>query len=223
MEKPATILDYEEIARNVARILREESDRDGTPAVGPLAAAGTVGAPPYPGHDARPASGPSAFHPGLDDCPVPDPGAPRAPHGGRPRPGRIEPPRPPHGAHPPIVPLREEHHRRQRVTLDAEALHAALEQRGLASASRSLESAPAEVKAIAALLLDVPVSFAGDMPPRRRPAGFENPLLAGERFERLAQRLDVEPERLRAELEGAPAEMLAVVTLLADRPLVEEG
>lgn len=184
--------------------------RDPHPEPGPHPAPDGFG--PYPG--SGPLHGPG-MRPELGPLPGPglhpDPAVP----GPRPEPGA---PRPWHEGRPPVEPLRAERRRRQRVALDAEALQTALEARGLASAARSLEAAPAEVKVIAALLLDVPVNFAGDARPRRERMGFENPLLVGERFSALAQRLDVEPPRLRAELEGAPDEMLAVIMLLADGP-----
>lgn len=136
------------------------------------------------------------------------------------------------GPHGRIVPLPAHRRMHERVAFDADALLDALEARGLAAAARALSSAPGEVKIAAALLLDVPVTFAAGAAPRHAPCGFDNPLLAGESLERLARTLGADVERVRAELEGAPLEMTALVMLalglrepagLPDAPAPAEG
>lgn len=115
-----------------------------------------------------------------------------------------------------VLPLRDESRHHQRVTLEPEALAEVLNQRGLTSATNSLKTAPAEVKIIISLLLNVPITFSGEAQPRRERTGFENPLLTGDRFDDLAVQLDVDSEQLYAELEGAPAEMLGIIMIIAD-------
>ena len=124
-------------------------------------------------------------------------------------------PRPPHeGPHGRIVPLHGPHRMQERVVLDGDALAESLEARGLASAAHVLVCAPTEVKLLAALLLDVPVTFSdGPAPHRPAPCGFDNPLLAGEPLDRLARALGTDPGRVRCELDGAPLEMTALVML----------
>lgn len=184
MEKATDILNYDEIARSIVRILKSE----------------------------RACSSQDGFDAWEEWERVADPRC------GRPEPHRNARPHAPHPAQrkPPVVLLHDEHRRRQRVVLDPESLTDALEKRGLASAARALELAPAEVKVIAALLLETPIALPDAACPRHERVGFDNPLLVGSRFEGLAKRLAVDAERLRAELEGAPAEMLAIIMLIAD-------
>lgn len=217
MAKTVNILDYEEIARNVVRILKSERPSDAPDARGESDAPSTADAPgmPHAGEVRAPIDFPfpKPRHDMRPDAPHPEPGRGIRPDGPHPEPRK----------QPPVLLLHDENRRRQRVTLEPEALAEALECRGLASATRAMETAPAEVKVVASLLLDVPVALSGEARPHRERVGFDNPLLVGERFEALARRLGIEPERLHAELEGAPAEMLAIAMLLADGPCRDEG
>lgn len=137
-----------------------------------------------------------------------------APEPGQPDGPRREGPRPAHeGPYGRIVPLPAHRRMQERVAFDADALLEALDARGLSAAARALSGAPGEVKIMASLLLDVPVTFAAGAAPRHAPCGFDNPLLVGEPLDRLARTLGADAERVRAELEGAPLEMTALVML----------
>ena len=141
---------------------------------------------------------------GVDPRAVPASAAPAVP-------ATPEMPAPrPHRPHP-------HHERAERVRLDAGQLSDALDRKGIGHAARYFERVPSEVKIAAALALGVGVEFADvEAMPAPLDVDFENSLLADERIATIARRLGVERDRLAAELEPAPPEMVALVLLVCD-------
>ena len=127
-----------------------------------------------------------------------------------------------HGNHPVPRP------HRSRVLLDEDALAEKLSVIGAAHLAEGIAfKAPAEVKLMFARVCDVPATIHGAAEKRRPAVGWGNALLTPDAMGYLAKALNVDPEAVRAELEGAPSHMTALVLALygyhADAPAVSEG
>ena len=127
-----------------------------------------------------------------------------------------------HGNHPVPRP------RRSRVLLDEDVLAEKLDAIGAAHLAEEIAiKAPAEVKLMFARVCDVPATIHGAADKRRPAVGWGNALLTPDAMGYLAKALNVDPEAVRAELEGAPSHMTALVLALygyhADAPAVSEG
>lgn len=127
-----------------------------------------------------------------------------------------------HGHHPVPRP------HRSRVLLDEDVLAEKLSVIGAAHLAEEIAfKAPAEVKLMFARVCDVPATIHGAADKRRPAVGWGNALLTPDAMGHLAKALNVDPEAVRAELEGAPSHMTALVLALygyhADAPAVSEG
>ena len=166
------------------------------------------------------------------DC-EPDPDSERPDHDsvGEPHPGPH--PGPHHGPHAHPGPGVHGHHpvprpRRSRVLLDEDVLAEKLDAVGAAHLAEEIAvKAPAEVKLMFARVCDVPATIHGAADKHRVAAGWGNALLTPEAMDHLAKALDADPDAVRAELEGAPLHMTALVLALygyrADAPVAPEG
>ena len=160
----------------------------------------------------------------------PDRGPAHEPHP-EPHPGPAHEPNPGPHAHPgPGIhgnhPVPRPH--RSRVLLDEDALAEKLSVIGAAHLAEEIAfKAPAEVKLMFARVCDVPATIHGAAEKRRPAVGWGNALLTPDAMGYLAKALNVDPEAVRAELEGAPSHMTALVLALygyhADAPAVSEG
>lgn len=162
------------------------------------------------------------------DC-EPDPDSERPDHDsvGEPHPG------PHHGPHAHPGPGVHGHHpvprpRRSRVLLDEDVLAEKLDAIGAAHLAEEIAiKAPAEVKLMFARVCGVPATIHGAADKHRAAAGWGNALLTPDAMGHLAKALDADPDAVRAELEGAPLHMAALVLALygyrADAPVAPEG
>lgn len=183
---------------------------------------------PKPGPDPEPKSGPEP-EPEPDTGPEPgaDPKRPDHSPASEPHPG------PHHGPHAHPGPGVHGHHpvprpRRSRVLLDEDVLAEKLDAVGAAHLAEEIAvKAPAEVKLMFARVCDVPATIHGAADKHRVAAGWGNALLTPEAMDHLAKALDADPDAVRAELEGAPLHMTALVLALygyrADAPVAPEG
>lgn len=166
------------------------------------------------------------------DC-EPDPDSERPDHDsvGEPHPGPHPELHPGPHAHP--GPGVHGHHpvprpRRSRVLLDEDVLAEKLDAVGAAHLAEEIAvKAPAEVKLMFARVCDVPATIHGAADKHRAAAGWGNALLTPEAMDHLAKALDADPDAVRAELEGAPLHMTALVLALygyrADARVAPEG
>ncbi len=183
---------------------------------------------PKPGPDPEPKSGPEP-EPEPDTGPEPgaDPKRPDHSPASEPHPG------PHHGPHAHPGPGVHGHHpvprpRRSRVLLDEDFLAEKLDAIGAAHLAEEIAiKAPAEVKLMFARVCGVPATIHGAADKHRAAAGWGNALLTPDAMGHLAKALDADPDAVRAELEGAPLHMAALVLALygyrADAPVAPEG